>query len=68
MSFACIHCRKGLVAEEIGYRSDEHAPTKDRVACENSPTGRHEIAEQMERFPVQAATECECLPRTGDPT
>ena len=68
MSLTCCFCRKGLVEEEAGYRSDEHAPTENRAACASSPTGRHEVADKMVRVPVQAATECECLPRTGDPT
>ena len=68
MSLTCCFCWKGLVAEEVGYRSDEHAPTVDRVACEKSPTGRHEPACLMKRIPVRAAMECECLPRTGDLT
>jgi hypothetical protein len=68
MSFTCCFCRKGLVAEEVGYRTDEHAPTRDRVACEKSPTRRHEPACIAERIPVQAVMECPCGFQTGDPT
>ena len=62
----CIHCRKDLVKEEVGYRSDEHDMTVDRVACQDSPTGRHEPACTMERIPVQAVMECPCGFRAGD--
>jgi hypothetical protein len=64
----CIHCRKVIVPEKVGYRSDERDMSVDRVACLDSPTGRHEPACITERVPVQAVMECPCGFQTGDPT
>jgi DNA-directed RNA polymerase subunit RPC12/RpoP len=66
--YRCIHCCKDLVKEEVGYRSDEHDVSVDRVACPDSPTKRHEPANLMKRIPVQAVMECPCGFRAGDPT
>ena len=62
----CIHCLDDLVREEVGYRSASRDLTRDRVACEKSPTGRHEPACLMESIPVQAVMECPCGFRAGD--
>ena len=56
----CIHCRKPIVRERVGWRSDEHDLTTDRVLCTESP---EQDAWNKKHVPDQ---ECPCGFRTGD--
>lgn len=67
----CRYCCKPIVRERVGWRSDEHDPSVDRVLCPDSPepdvvNKKHEPAERMARIHVRAHKLCECAVQTGD--